>query len=94
MQNYSQKVDIDHYSLQNISIISVTTCNNRILQHKNYSFSYLKVLVKPELSMHGSSDGTSKYFICFLTNISLRSERFTEQLFAMENKFLPRTVLR
>jgi len=35
-----------------------------------------------------------KYFICFLTNILLRSEGFTEQLFAIENKFLPRTVLR
>ena len=26
--------------------------NHRILQHINYSFLYLKVLVKPELSMH------------------------------------------
>ena len=31
-----------------------------------------------------------KYFISFLTNILQRSERFTEQSFAMENKFLPR----
>ena len=35
-----------------------------------------------------------KYFICFLTNILLRSEGFTEQSFAIENKCLPRTVLR
>ena len=27
--------------------------NHQILQHKNYSFLYLKVTVKPELSMHG-----------------------------------------
>ena len=37
--------------------------------------------------MHGPMAGTSKYLICFLTNFLLRS-------FAMENKFLPRTVLR
>ena len=54
--------------------------NHQILQHINYSFLHLKVLVK--------------YFICFLTNILLRLERFTELSFAMENKFLPRTVLR
>ena len=29
-----------------------------------------------------------------VTNILLRPERFTEQSFAMENKFLPRTVLK
>ena len=33
------------------------------------------------------------YLICFLTKILLRSERFTEQSFAMESKFLPGTVL-
>ena len=27
--------------------------NHQIHQHINYSFSYLKVLVKPELSKHG-----------------------------------------
>ena len=32
--------------------------------------------------------------MCFLTNILQRSERFTEKSFAMENKFLPKTVLR
>jgi len=35
--------------------------------------------------MHGP-----KYFICFLTNILLRSERFTEQSYSIENKFLQR----
>ena len=59
--------------------------NHRILQHINYSFLYLKVLVKPELSMHVPM----RY-----QNILLRSEGFTEQSLAIENKFLPRTVLR
>ena len=39
--------------------------------------------------------GHKKYFICFLTNILLRSNRFTcKQSFAMENKIIPRTALR
>ena len=42
-------------------------------------------------TFHAWSNRTSKYFICFLTNILLRSERFTKQSFAMEKKFLPRT---
>ena len=66
-------------------------CNLRILQHINYSFLYLKVLVKPELSMHDPMGHQNISFVS--TNILLRSERFTEQSFAMENKFLPRTVL-
>ena len=40
------------------------------------------------LSFQLLRNGTSKYFICFLTNNLLRSEGFTEQSFAMENKFL------
>ena len=52
MQNYAQIGDIDHTSLHNIFIISVIT-NPRILQHIIYSFLYLKILVKPKLSMHG-----------------------------------------
>ena len=48
MQNYAQIGDIDHYI--NIFIISVIT-NHRILQHINYSFLYLKVLAKPQISM-------------------------------------------
>ena len=50
---------------------------------------YLKVLVKPKLSMH-----VPNISFVFLTNILLRSEGFTEQSFAMENRCLPRTVLR
>ena len=42
-------------------------------------------------TFHAWSNRTSKYFICFLTNILLRSERFTKQSFAMEKKFLPKT---
>ena len=49
MQNYAQIGDIDHYSIHNIFQL---LRNHRILQHINYSFLYLKVLVKPELSMH------------------------------------------
>jgi len=52
MENYAQIDNIDHYSLYNIFIISVLR-NHRILQHINYSLLYLKVLVKPELSMYG-----------------------------------------
>ena len=44
MQNYAQIRDIDHYSLHNIFIISVSIIN--------YLFLYLIFLVKPELSMH------------------------------------------
>ena len=44
-------------------------------------------------SFHAWSNGTSKYFICFLTNILVRSDRFTKQSFATENKFILRTVL-
>ena len=33
-----------------------------------------------------------KYFICFLTNILQRSDRFTKQSFGMQNKFIPRTI--
>ena len=39
-------------------------------------FVYLKDLVKPELSMHGPMGHQN---ICFLTNIVLKSDRFTEQ---------------
>ena len=67
--------------------------NHRILQQINFSFLFLKVLVKTG-TFHSCSNGTSKYFISFLTNILLRSERFTEQSFVMENKILLRTVLR
>ena len=49
MQNYAQIENIDFYSLHNIFQL---LRNHRILQHINYSFLYLKVLVKPELSMH------------------------------------------
>ena len=45
-------------------------------------------------TFHAWSNRTSKYFICFLTNILLRLEGFTEQSFAIQNKFLSRTVLR
>ena len=41
MQNYAQIENIDFYLR-----------NHRILQYINYSFLYLKVLVKPELSMY------------------------------------------
>ena len=51
MQNYAQIGVIDHYSLHNIFIIILR--NHRILQHINYSFLNLKVLVKSELSMQG-----------------------------------------
>ena len=44
MQNYEQIGDIDHYSLHNSYLL---------FQLLRYSFLYLKVLVKPELSMHG-----------------------------------------
>ena len=44
MQNYAQIGGIDHYSLHNR--------NHRILQHINYSFVYLKNLVKPEYGVH------------------------------------------
>jgi len=49
---------------------------------------YLKVLVKSELSMHRPMGHQNISFVL------LRSEGFTEQSFAMENKLLPRTVLR
>ena len=52
MQNYAQIGDTNHYSFHNIFIISVIR-NHRILQPINFSFLYLIVLVKPELSMHG-----------------------------------------
>ena len=37
-------------------------------------------------TFHACSNGKSKYFNCFLTNILLRSEGFTEQSFAIQNK--------
>ena len=86
MQNYAQRDDIDHYSIHITYLSFQLLRNHRILKHINYSFLYLIVLVKPELSMHGPI-----YFICFLTNISLRSDRFTKQSFAKEHKFLPDT---
>ena len=43
--------------------------------------------------MHGPMGHQNISFV-FITNILQRSKRFTEQSFAMENKFLPRTVLR
>ena len=51
MQNYAQIDDIDHNSLH-IYHFSYYLIIDRILQLINYSFLYLKVLVKPELSMH------------------------------------------
>ena len=39
-------------------------------------------------TFHECSNGTSKYFICFLTNILLRSEGFTEQLFQSSEPIL------
>ena len=62
MQNYAQIGDINHYSLHNIFIILVLG-NNGIRQHINYLFLYLKVLVKPELSMHGSMGHQSISFL-------------------------------
>ena len=50
MQNYAQIGDIDHYSLHNIYHFSYYVIAESLF---NYSFLYLKVLVKPELSMHG-----------------------------------------
>ena len=83
--------NIRHWSFHNIFIISVITYNHQSF-NINYSFLYLIVL---EIgTFHAWSNETSKYFICFITNILLRSYRFTKQSFDLENKFLPRTVLR
>ena len=67
MQNYAQIGDITHYYITYLSFQLLR--NHLILQHINYSFLYLTVPAKPELSMHGPIYGTSKYLICFLTNI-------------------------
>ena len=67
MQNFAKIGDFYHYSLNNIFIISFI--HHQILQHKNYSFLYLIVLVKSELSMQAPM-GTSKYFKCFLNHIT------------------------
>ena len=53
MQNYAQLDDIDHYSIHITYLSFQLLRNHRILQHINYSFLYLKVLIKQELSMHG-----------------------------------------
>ena len=55
---------ITHY----ITYLSFHLRNHRILQHINYSFLYLKVLVNRNFPC---------MFQCFLTNILLRSEGFT-----------------
>ena len=92
MKNKAQIGHNDHYSLHNIFIISVITKSSN---HSTYKLFIL--LFKSSCktgTFHACSNGTSKYFNCFLTNILLRSEGFTEQSFAIENKFLPRTVLR
>ena len=92
MQNYAQIGDIDHNSLQNIFITSVITLSSKPSTYKLFVLVF-KSSCKTG-TFHAWSNWTSKYFICFLTNILLRSERFTKQSFAMENQFLPRTVLR
>ena len=52
MQNYAQIGDIGLTHCINYLSLQLFR-NPRILQHINYSFLYLIVLVKPELSMHG-----------------------------------------
>ena len=54
MQNFAQIGDIYHYSYIAYLLFQLLR-NHRILQNINYSFLYLKVLVKSELSMHGST---------------------------------------
>ena len=51
--NYAQISDIDHYTHYITYLSFQRLRNHRILQQKNHSFLYLKVLVKPELSIHG-----------------------------------------
>ena len=85
MQNYAQIGNIDHYSLQNIFIISINIKSlNPSTYLQRYSFLYWMVLEKIR---------TFQFQVLLnLTNNLLRSDRFTKQSFAIENKFLPRTV--
>ena len=65
MENYAEIGDIDHY----ITYLSfqLLRYNHRILQHINYSFLYLKFLVKPELSMYGPMGRQNISFVSELT---------------------------
>ena len=52
MQNYAQ-IELTLIFTHYITYLSFQLLrNHRILQHINYSFLYLKVLVKPELSIY------------------------------------------
>ena len=48
--------------------------NHRILQHKDYSFLYKKILLKPELSVHGPMGHQN---ICDIMLVNLQCKNFT-----------------
>ena len=56
MQNYAQLGDIDHFTDYITYLSFQLLCNHRILQHINYLFFYLIVLLKFELSSNLSLD--------------------------------------